>query len=75
MLFDKAKSTEMDFIHKRAAQLFSKSRFIAAQFDAYLEDDLWLKTARHSNAVAARLAGHIRAVGRIRCVSRGSRGQ
>ncbi len=61
ILFDKTKSTEMKFIQKRAAQLFSKSRFIAAQFDAYLEDDLWLKTARHSNAVAARLAGHIRA--------------
>jgi threonine aldolase len=27
----------MPFIRKRAAQLFSKSRFIAAQFDAYLE--------------------------------------
>ena len=49
----------MAFIRKRAAQLFSKSRFIAAQFDAYFEDGLWLETARHANAMAARLAGHI----------------
>jgi threonine aldolase len=66
VLFDKAKAVEMAFIHKRAAQLFSKSRFIAAQFDAYLEDGLWLDSARHANALAARLAGHIRASGKIR---------
>ena len=32
VLFDRAKAAEMAFIHKRAAQLYSKSRFIAAQF-------------------------------------------
>ena len=32
VLFDRAKALEMAFIHKRAAQLYSKSRFIAAQF-------------------------------------------
>ncbi|MBX3530117.1 MAG: low specificity L-threonine aldolase [Rhizobiaceae bacterium] len=46
----------MPFIHKRAAQLFSKSRFVSAQFEAYFADDLWLKSARHSNAMAKRLA-------------------
>ena len=44
VLFDRAKAPEMAFIHKRAAQLYSKSRFIAAQFDAYFEDGLWLET-------------------------------
>jgi threonine aldolase len=66
VLFDTAKAAEMAFIHKRAAQLFSKSRFIAAQFAAYFEDGLWLESARHANSLAARLAGHIRASGRIR---------
>ena len=33
---------ELPFLRKRAAQLFSKSRFIAAQFEAYFADDLWL---------------------------------
>ena len=51
---------EMAFIRKRAAQLYSKSRFIAAQFHAYFEDGLWLETARHANSLAARLAGRIR---------------
>jgi threonine aldolase len=52
---------DFPFIRKRAAHLFSKSRFVAAQFEAYFRDDLWLETARHANAMAARLAGHVRA--------------
>jgi threonine aldolase len=56
VLFDPAQADEFAFIHKRAAQLFSKSRFVSAQFDAYFRDDLWLTTARHANAMAARLA-------------------
>ena len=52
-------STQFPFIRKRAAQLFSKSRFIAAQFEAYFSDDLWLESARHANAMTQRLAQHI----------------
>lgn len=54
---DQAK--DLPFIRKRAAQLFSKTRFIAAQFDAYLNDDLWLNLARHANAMTTRLAQSI----------------
>jgi threonine aldolase len=60
VLFDLDKAREMAFIRKRAAQLFSKSRFIAAQFDAYFRDGLWLETARHANAMAKRLAAGLR---------------
>ena len=48
-------SKDLPFIRKRAAQLLSKSRFIAAQFDAYLDNDLWLTMARYANAMAERL--------------------
>ncbi|APG92508.1 low specificity L-threonine aldolase LtaE [Sinorhizobium americanum] len=61
ILFDPAKTHEMHFLRKRAAQLFSKSRFIAAQFDAYLKGDLWLDLARHANSMARRLAEGIAA--------------
>jgi len=37
------------YLRKRAAHLFSKTRFVAAQFEAYFRDDLWLKNARHAN--------------------------
>lgn len=41
---------------KQAMQLASKMRFLAAQFDALLTDDLWLANARHANAMAALLS-------------------
>ncbi len=59
--FDLDRAAELAFLRKRAAQLFSKSRFIAAQFDAYFRDGLWLDIARHSNAMAARLARAVEA--------------
>lgn len=37
----------------QGTQLSSKMRFIAAQFDALFTDDLWLRSARHSNRMAA----------------------
>ncbi|PBB69812.1 low specificity L-threonine aldolase [Mesorhizobium sp. WSM4312] len=59
VLFDLDRARELAFLRKRAAQLFSKSRFVAAQFEAYFKDGLWLDTARHANAMAARLAAAI----------------
>lgn len=56
VFMDPEQARSAPFVRKRAAQLFSKSRFIAAQFDAYFENGLWLEMARHANAMAARLA-------------------
>ncbi len=47
----------------RAGHLFSKSRFVAAQFDAYLDDGHWLQLAGHANAMARRLAKGLEAAG------------
>lgn len=44
------------FRRKRAGHLLSKMRFLSAQLEAWLEDGLWLRLARHANAMAARLA-------------------
>ncbi len=41
---------------KRSGHLFSKARFMSAQFAAYLENDLWLKLAANANRMARRLA-------------------
>jgi threonine aldolase len=59
VFFNPDMAKEMQFIRKRAAQLFSKSRFIAAQFDGYFEDGLWLDLARHSNGMADKLRSGI----------------
>jgi threonine aldolase len=49
-------SANAPYLRKQHMQLSSKMRFLAAQFIALLEDDLWLRNARHANAMAARLA-------------------
>lgn len=46
----------MRFIRKQSAQLYSKMRFISAQYLAYFENDLWLKNASHANEMAKILA-------------------
>jgi threonine aldolase len=47
-------------LRKQTLQLASKMRYIAAQFDALLTDELWRANATHSNAMAARLAAAVR---------------
>jgi threonine aldolase len=61
ILFDTTKADQMHYLRKRSGQLFSKSRFIAAQFDAYFGGGLWLDLARHANGMANRLADGIEA--------------
>ena len=46
----------LQYLRKQTTQLYSKSRFIAAQFDEYLKNDLYLQLAGHSNNMAKYLA-------------------
>lgn len=55
VFFDPAKADAIGFRRKRAGHLLSKLRFVSAQLEAYLTDDLWLRNARHANAMATRL--------------------
>ncbi|GAA4359104.1 threonine aldolase family protein [Microbacterium rhizosphaerae] len=48
-------STGLTYLRKLNMQLASKMRFVSAQLVALLENDLWLRNARHSNAMAQRL--------------------
>jgi len=45
-----------EYIRKQGMQLVSKMRFVSAQMERYLRDDLWLNNARHANAMARSLA-------------------
>lgn len=56
IFFDPAKAWEFELRRKRAGHLFSKHRYLSAQMLAYLTDDLWLKLARHANAMGQRLS-------------------
>ncbi len=62
IFFDPAKEWEFELRRKRGAHLFSKHRYLGAQMQAYLQDDLWLDLATRANTTSARLreglAGH-----------------
>ena len=63
IFFDPARGANMQDRRKRGGALVSKHRFIAAQFEAYLADDVWLRLARHANAMADALAAGLTAAG------------
>jgi threonine aldolase len=63
IFFDSARGANMQDRRKRGGALASKHRFIAAQMEAYLADDLWLRLARHANAMADALAAGLTAAG------------
>ncbi len=56
IFFDPDKAWEFELRRKRGAHLFSKHRYLSAQMEAYLADDLWLTSARAANANCRRLA-------------------
>jgi threonine aldolase len=54
--------SDFKFIRKQGLQLASKMRYIAAQFDALLSNDLYLRNAQNANAMAQRLADAVKDV-------------
>ena len=66
VVFDPALAGELKFLRKQSGQLASKMRFLAAQFLALAEQDLWLRNARHANAMAQRLATGVRGISGVR---------
>src|SRR4051794_23170853 len=59
---------EVPFLRKQSMQLASKMRFIAAQFDALLDD--WHTPAAQANAMAARLAAAVERIDGVRITQR-----
>ena len=44
------------FLMKRAGHLLSKMSFVSAQLDAYISNNVWLKNAKHANAMGKKLS-------------------
>ena len=66
VFFDPAMARDFERRRKRAGHLMSKLRFLSAQLIAYLKNDLWLKNARHANAMATRMAQGLKSVPAVR---------
>jgi threonine aldolase len=56
VVFNKDLAEALDYRSKRAGQIISKGRLIAAQFEGYFADDHWLANARHANRMAKLLS-------------------
>lgn len=65
VFFDRSLAESARFVRKQSAQLPSKMRFVAAQFDALLAEDRWLASAGHANAMAAHLTERVAAIGGV----------
>jgi threonine aldolase len=68
VFFDRALSADFLFLRKQSMQLASKMRFIAVQFEALLTNDLWRRSAEHSNRMARLLEQEVRRIPQVRIV-------
>jgi len=60
IFFGREKARDFEYLRKQGMQLHSKMRYIAAQFDRYLTDDLWKKNALQANRMATKLTAELK---------------
>ena len=60
----------LPYLRKQSMQLASKMRYVAAQFEALLTDELWRRAAGRANAMAARLAAALEGADGVRITQR-----
>ena len=56
IFFKKELVGDVAFLMKRAGHLLSKMRFISAQLDAYISNDVWLRNAKQANKMGKKLS-------------------
>ncbi len=62
LFFDRELNEGFKYLRKQNMQLFSKMRFVSAQFKAYFKDNLWLTSAKHANKMAKLLAENLKPI-------------
>jgi len=62
IFFNKELANDFKYSRKQGMQLASKMRFISAQFLAYLDNDLWLRNAKHANCMAQILKSEVEGI-------------
>ncbi len=65
VFFNKQLGEDFKYVRKQGMQLASKMRFISAQFERYLSDNLWYKNAEHSNNMAQLLEAKVKEIPEI----------
>ncbi len=59
VFFNQSQARNFKYLRKRSGHLFSKMRFLSAQLEAYISNDLWLNNAIHANNMAKKLATNL----------------
>ncbi len=65
VFFAESLARDFKYTRKQGTHLPSKMRFISAQFEALLANDLWLRNAQRANRMAQRLARELATVPQI----------
>lgn len=68
VFFNKKFSRDFLYVRKQGMQLASKMRFISAQFEALLSNDLWRKNAQHANRMAELLQKEVSKIRQVKIV-------
>jgi threonine aldolase len=68
VFFNRELSQDFLYWRKQGMQLASKMRFIAAQFEALLTNDLWWRSAAHANRMAQLLEAELRRIPQVKVV-------
>ncbi|WP_321290359.1 low specificity L-threonine aldolase [uncultured Sunxiuqinia sp.] len=66
LFFNPELTANTKYIRKQSMQLFSKMRFVSAQFLAYFENELWKKNAQHANKMAKLLEQEVLKTGKAK---------
>jgi threonine aldolase len=66
VFFDKSLAKNFKYTRKQGTHLPSKMRFISAQFEALLSNDLWRQNAQHANRMAQLLARELAKIPQIK---------
>lgn len=66
VVFNKELAKNIRFQQKQVMQLHSKTRFIAAQYEAILKDETWNRVAEHANSMAALLSANLNQIPQVR---------
>ena len=66
VFFNRALGQDFLYLRKQGMQLASKLRFIAAQFEALLTNDLWRRSAEHANRMARLLETELRRIPQVK---------
>jgi len=65
VFFDQSLARNFKYTRKQGTHLPSKMRFISAQFEALLSNELWRQNAEHANRMAQRLASELAKIPQI----------